>query len=89
MAMKQSYVRAHSSRVWIGGCDGTLGGAGKGEPSVVKPRDLVMTLEAVMRTQVPMKIASPQVTLRGDTLIYIKSSLILKAFHELIIFLSN
>ena len=70
MASIRSYVHAHGTRFWIliwG--DVTLGGAGKGEPSVVEPRDLIMTLEAVMRTQVPMKHGTPEVLLYGVTLI--------------------
>ena len=70
MVMKQSYVHAHGTRVWILIYDdGTLGGAEKGEPSAVKPRDLVMTLEAAMRTQVPIKLGRSQVHIRGFTLV--------------------
>ena len=81
MAAIQRNDHAHCTRVWILICeDGTLGGT-VDEPSAVKPRDLVMTLEAVLRTQVPMLRVTHQVLLRGATLEFI-ALLTYNSYHE-------
>ena len=53
----------------------------KSEPSVVEPRDLVMTLEAVMRTRYPMPHGTPQVILRGAELTQFLAFLTITSFH--------
>ena len=85
MAPRQSLVHAQGIRVWFGGGNGTLVGAGKGKLSVLNLRDLVMTLEIVMRTQVPVLRVAPKVLNRGVTFIVVNMSSTYELSHKSII----